>query len=228
MSLCLTYGHRDIETYRHTDMPTYGHKDMFKTIEWRDNRVVMIDQTKLPAEEVYVTFTTAREVADAIRNMVIRGAPAIGVAAAMGVALGALEIRTTTSSDLISKMKPVFDLLAKTRPTAVNLRWGLDRMEKCLVALKNTVPEEIKKGLVQEAQKICAEDIEINRMIGRHGESLISSGDRILTHCGSSSVPTGSPPTAMSPTRSGPTRWPFWQSGTRSPSTSRRRFQRSI
>ena len=197
MSLCLTYGHRDIETYRHTDMPTYGHKDMFKTIEWRDNRVVMIDQTKLPAEEVYVTFTTAREVADAIRNMVIRGAPAIGVAAAMGVALGALEIRTTTSSDLISKMKPVFDLLAKTRPTAVNLRWGLDRMEKCLVALKNTVPEEIKKGLVQEAQKICAEDIEINRMIGRHGESLISSGDRILSNCNAGALATAGYGTAL-------------------------------
>ena len=134
---------------------------MVETIQWTDDGVVMIDQTRLPREEVYVTCRTYVEVADAIRSMVIRGAPAIGVAAAMGVALGVLR-----SDD---RFEQICDTLARTRPTAVNLFWAIDRMKKLYESLEGRPIEEIRARLVAEAQQIRLEDIAINEAIGRHG-----------------------------------------------------------
>src|SRR5579875_3684479 len=125
-----------------------------ETIEWTPEGVIMIDQTRLPAETAFVTCRTYKEVADAIRSMVIRGAPAIGVAAAMGVALGALE-----SNDLDRDMPQICDTLAKTRPTAVNLFWAIDRMKQVYASVRHFALEEIRSRLVQEAQKIREEDI---------------------------------------------------------------------
>ena len=141
---------------------------MVETIVWTDDGVVMIDQTRLPKEEVYVTCRDYVEVAEAIRSMVIRGAPAIGVAAAMGVALGVL--RGDAEFDVIC------DTLAATRPTAVNLFWAIDRMKKLYASLAGKPIEEIRARLVEEAQRIRLEDIAINEAIGRHGAPLVPDG----------------------------------------------------
>src|SRR5215471_13581520 len=141
---------------------------MVETIEWTADGVVMIDQTKLPREEVYVTCRTYIEVADAIRTMVIRGAPAIGVAAAMGVAIGVLR-----SSDSIEQ---ICETLARTRPTAVNLFWGIDRMRKLYESLHGRPMEEIRSRMVAEAKQVRLEDIAINEAMGRHGATLIPDG----------------------------------------------------
>src|SRR5437667_5957213 len=148
---------------------------MVETIQWTDDGVVMIDQTRLPREEVYVTCRTYQEVADAIHTMVIRGAPAIGVAAAMGVALGALR-----STD---PFEDICDTLARTRPTAVNLFWAIDRMKKLYESLRGQSIQEIRARLVSEAQQIRLEDIAINQAIGQHGAALVPDGKTILTHC---------------------------------------------
>src|SRR5262245_32971460 len=138
---------------------------MVETIQWTHDGVVMIDQTRLPREVVYVTCRSYIEVADAIRSMVIRGAPAIGVAAAMGVALGMLR-----SSDAFDD---ICDTLARTRPTAVNLFWAIDRMKKLYESLRGRPIEEIRDRLVAEAQQIRLEDIAINEAIGKHGAALV-------------------------------------------------------
>jgi methylthioribose-1-phosphate isomerase len=162
---------------------------MVETIQWTDEGVVMIDQTRLPREESYVTCRSYVEVAAAIRSMVIRGAPAIGVAAAMGVALGVL--RSGDSFDLIC------DTLARTRPTAVNLFWGIDRMKKLYDSLRGRPVEEIRARLVAEAQQIKLEDIAINEAIGRHGAPLVPDGKTILTHCNAGALATAGYGTAL-------------------------------
>src|ERR1700719_4507345 len=134
----------------------------FETIEWTQNSVVMIDQTRLPRETAYVTCRTYAEVADAIRNMIIRGAPAIGVAAAMGIALGALE-----SENLDRVMPIICETLRNTRPTAVNLFWAIDRMKQVYGAVRHLSLQEIRARLIQEAETIREEDIAINKAIGR-------------------------------------------------------------
>ena len=161
---------------------------MVETIEWSDSGVVMIDQTRLPRETTYVTCTTYLEVADAIRTMVIRGAPAIGVAAAMGVALGVLQghdIETVSAE------------LAGTRPTAVNLFWAIDRMRRVHASLKGLPAEEIRAALVREAQAIKTEDIAINHAMGRHGASLVPDGKTVLTHCNAGALATAGYGTAL-------------------------------
>ena len=162
---------------------------MVETIVWTDDGVVMIDQTRLPKEEVYVTCRDYVEVAEAIRSMVIRGAPAIGVAAAMGVALGVL--RGDAEFDVIC------DKLATTRPTAVNLFWAIDRMKKLYASLAGKPIEEVRARLVEEAQRIRLEDIAINKDIGRHGAELVPDGKTVLTHCNAGALATAGYGTAL-------------------------------
>lgn len=163
-----------------------------ETIEWTPAGVVMIDQTRLPREEAFVTCRTYREVADAIRNMIIRGAPAIGVAAAMGVALGAME-----SQDLETDMPVICDTLAKTRPTAVNLFWAIERMKQVFASVQHLPIAEVRSRLIQEAKNVRAEDIAINQAIGRHGAPLVPDGKTVLTHCNAGALATAGFGTAL-------------------------------
>lgn len=172
----------------------------FKTIEWRDDKVFMIDQRRLPLEEVYVECSDYKQVADAIRTMVIRGAPAIGVAAAMGVALGALGIDVKDFETFCKKIDQVCEIISRTRPTAVNLCWAVQRMQKVLKAMKDhSVPDikDIKSRLKEEALRIYEEDIAINRKMGEIGQSLIQSGQTILTHCNAGALATAGWGTAL-------------------------------
>ena len=165
---------------------------MVETIQWTDAGVVMIDQTRLPRETVYVTCRDFHEVAEAIRSMVIRGAPAIGVAAAMGVALGVLK-----SSDPHTEIGVICETLARTRPTAVNLFWAIDRMRRLFEELRTRPLEELRARLVEEAQRIKTEDIAINRAIGRHGAELVPDGKTVLTHCNAGALATAGYGTAL-------------------------------
>jgi methylthioribose-1-phosphate isomerase len=182
---------------------------MFKTIDWTSAGVRMIDQTKLPAEEVYVMCRNCAEVADAIRKMVIRGAPAIGVAAAMGVALAVKESPAKTVSDLCAAFEDAADMISKTRPTAVNLFWGVQRMRTVLQAALEkgaTEAEKVqgaKERLAEEAQAVLKEDIEINEAIGRHGARLLGESMTVLTHCNAGALATGGYGTALGVIRAG-------------------------
>src|SRR5689334_3792042 len=146
---------------------------MVETIQWTDAGVVMIDQTRLPREQVFVTCKTYDEVADAIRTMIIRGAPAIGVAAAMGVAIGMLK---ADGADVDAQFDTICSTLAATRPTAVNLFWAIDRMKRLYASLKGWPLSEVRDALVEEAQQIRLEDIAINESIGHHGAALVPDG----------------------------------------------------
>jgi methylthioribose-1-phosphate isomerase len=163
-----------------------------ETIEWTPEGVVMIDQTRLPRETAYVVCRDYVAVAEAIRNMTIRGAPAIGVAAAMGVALGVLR-----SDHIDADMPVICQTLAQTRPTAVNLFWAIDRMKRLYAAVKHLGMEEVRERLVAEAQKIREEDIAINRAIGRHGAPLVPDGKTVLTHCNAGALATAGFGTAL-------------------------------
>ena len=164
---------------------------MIKTVEWTKDGVSMLDQRKLPAEEIYLMLRSYDEVAEAIRKMVIRGAPAIGVAAAMGIALGASQSVGTSVADLEDDLLYICDVMAKTRPTAVNLFWAIERMRATFqrAKIKNDV-EEIKKILVAEALAIFEEDITANRAIGKFGGPLIPDGATVLTHCNAGALAT--------------------------------------
>src|SRR5579862_136117 len=167
---------------------------MVETIQWTDAGVVMIDQTRLPHEETYVTCRTYEEVAEAIRSMVIRGAPAIGVAAAMGVALGVMH---ASPENLDATFVEICDTLAATRPTAVNLFWAIDRMKKFYAAHRDLAIAELRQRLIEEAQKIRLEDIAINMAIGRHGAVLVPDGKTVLTHCNAGALATAGYGTAL-------------------------------
>jgi len=169
---------------------------MVNTIEWTPEGVVMIDQTRLPSEEAYVTCRTYQEVTEAIRNMVIRGAPAIGVAAAMGVALG---LEQAPEEELDERMEEICRTLAGSRPTAVNLFWAIDRMKKRYRELRerNTPLAGLRKAMVEEALAIHREDIEINRAIGRHGAALLPAGASVMTHCNAGALATAGYGTAL-------------------------------
>jgi methylthioribose-1-phosphate isomerase len=167
---------------------------MVETIQWTDGGVVMIDQTRLPLEETYVTCGTYEEVATAIRDMIIRGAPAIGVAAAMGVALGVLH---ADEQLLDSQMAAICDTLARTRPTAVNLFWAIDRMRRLYASLRGQPIAEIRRRMIQEALLVREEDIAINRAIGRNGAALVPDHKTVLTHCNAGALATAGYGTAL-------------------------------
>ena len=157
---------------------------MIETIQWTPDGVVMIDQTRLPREEKYVTCTSYQQVAEAIRSMVIRGAPAIGVAAAMGIALGMQQ------ADSSNAFETICETLAATRPTAVNLFWAIDRMRRVYSEMRARPIQEIRARLIAEAQQIRLEDIAINECIGRNGADLIPDGKTVLTHCNAGALAT--------------------------------------
>jgi methylthioribose-1-phosphate isomerase len=167
---------------------------MVETIQWTEAGVVMIDQTRLPVEEKYVTCRTYEEVADAIRGMVIRGAPAIGVAAAMGVALGVLH---ADEQRLDQEMETICGVLAGTRPTAVNLFWAIEHMKRLYASVRGQPIAEIRRRLVEEALAVREEDIAINRAIGRNGAALVPDHKTVLTHCNAGALATAGYGTAL-------------------------------
>jgi methylthioribose-1-phosphate isomerase len=167
---------------------------MIETIQWIDGAVVMIDQRRLPLEEKYVTCRSFQEVATAIRDMTIRGAPAIGVAAAMGVALGVLRASET---NLDAQMEEICATLAGTRPTAVNLFWAIGRMKRVYASVAGQPIGEIRRRLVEEALLVREEDIAICRAIGRNGASLVPDGKTVLTHCNAGALATAGYGTAL-------------------------------
>jgi methylthioribose-1-phosphate isomerase len=163
---------------------------VIKTLEWTDEGVRFIDQTKLPTEEVYVTCGTYQEVADAIRTMIVRGAPAIGVTAAMGVALGVRDSEADHVSELRRDFEQICDTIAETRPTAVNLFWGIQRMKDKFEAMSEFPVQQIKQALVTEAQRMYLEDIAANEAMGRHGAVLLPNTGSVLTHCNAGALAT--------------------------------------
>jgi len=168
-----------------------------KSIEWKDGKVIIIDQTKLPLEEVYLEMTDYRELIIAIKQLKIRGAPAIGIAGAFGVCLGANEIRTEDYSEFRKRIEVIIDELAATRPTAVNLFWALERMRKIIDSNIGIQPDEIKQKVLEEALRILNEDRETCRLMGEHGASLLKDGDSVLTHCNTGALATGGIGTAL-------------------------------
>lgn len=164
---------------------------MIKTIDWQKNKVIILDQSLLPFEVRYIECSDYTEVAEAIKSLRIRGAPAIGIAAAMGVALAAQKIEVNNSEGFINSLEPVFTTMIKTRPTAVNIKWAIERIRKLLSANRNKKVLELKEMLITEAKRILEEDIEVNKAIGRYGSELIKDGFTILTHCNAGSLATG-------------------------------------
>jgi methylthioribose-1-phosphate isomerase len=167
----------------------------FKIIEWLGDRIKIIDQTELPHKEVFLELRDCHEVADAIKKLCIRGAPDIGVAAAYGFALAAQSIKASSKADFLTKLRPISKTLASSRPTAVNLFWALERMNKVAQSGKN-VPQ-IKAALITEAQRIEAENDEANRRLSELGAELIQDGFTILTHCNAGSLATAGYGTAL-------------------------------
>jgi methylthioribose-1-phosphate isomerase len=163
---------------------------MIQTLEWTDSGVRFIDQTKLPTEETYVTCKTYEQVADAIRTMVVRGAPAIGVAAAMGIALGVKNSKAESVGELKREFDQICDVMAKTRPTAVNLFWAIRRLQDKFELLRVRPLPQIKQALIDEAQRMHAEDIAANRAMGRHGATLMPATGGVLTHCNAGALAT--------------------------------------
>ena len=163
---------------------------MIHTLEWTDSGVRFIDQTKLPVEETYVTCKTYEQVADAIRNMVVRGAPAIGVAAAMGIALGVQNSKAESVGELKREFDQICDVIGKTRPTGVNLFWAIRRMRDKFESLRVRPLPQIKQALIEEAQRMHAEDIAANQAMGRHGATLMPASGGVLTHCNAGALAT--------------------------------------
>jgi methylthioribose-1-phosphate isomerase len=172
---------------------------MLPTIDWTGDTVVMIDQRKLPASEVFVTCRTAQEVARAIKTMVIRGAPAIGVAAAMGLALGVRRSRATGTKQLATEFQRLCDLMAATRPTAVNLFWAIERMKQAFAdaAREGRSVDELRERLEAEARRIHDEDVASCRAMGVHGATLVPDQARVLTHCNAGALATAGYGTAL-------------------------------
>ena len=170
---------------------------MIKTIFWKNNAVVLIDQNALPQTLRYVTCRHYTEVISAIKDLTVRGAPAIGVAAAMGAALGALFIPAMPPEKFQNKFNLICDKIAKARPTARNLFWALERMKKFLDDAICSGKQNLAIELVEEAKRICSEDITINRQMGKHGRALLADGDNILTHCNAGALATAGYGTAL-------------------------------
>jgi len=163
---------------------------MIKTLEWTAEGVRFIDQTKLPTEEVYVTCRDYEEVATAIRDMIVRGAPAIGVAAAMGVALGVRDADGDHVAELRRQFDQICDTIGETRPTAVNLFWAIRRMQDRFEQVSELPVAQIKQAIVAEAQRMYVEDIAANEAMGRHGAVLLPASGGVLTHCNAGALAT--------------------------------------
>jgi methylthioribose-1-phosphate isomerase len=172
---------------------------MVKTIEWSNGKVVMLDQSRLPIEVVYKKCDNYLMVAEGIKKLWIRGAPAIGIAAAMGITLAAQDIQAETFESFTAKLEPVFSTLLATRPTAVNIQWAVGRLKNFLAANRDATVSELKELLIEESCRILDEDIRINRAIGVWGAEFIHDGDTILTHCNAGSLATGGYGTATAP-----------------------------
>ena len=166
-----------------------------KTVEWKDKSVVMIDQTKLPNELIFVTYTDYNDVANAIKTLVIRGAPAIGVAGAFGLALAALQSKATTKEDMIKDLEQAKKILFETRPTAVNLAWGLNKMMDVTKDCQNI--NEIKESIVDAATSLAEDDVKINKAMGKNGAKLFDNNDTIMTHCNAGALATVAYGTAL-------------------------------
>jgi methylthioribose-1-phosphate isomerase len=172
---------------------------MVKTIEWKDNMVIMLDQSRLPIDVAFIECRDYLKVAEGIKKLWIRGAPAIGIATAMGIALAAQEIAAGDYEDFLKRLQPVFNTLIATRPTAVNIQWAVERIRKFLAVRKDEPIVRLKALLIDEAQRVLAEDIAVNRAIGRWGAQFIHDGDTVLTHCNAGSLATGGYGTATAP-----------------------------
>jgi len=176
------------------ELKTKTHSSL-KTVEWKDNKVVMIDQTKLPNQLVFVEYDDYNQVADAIRTLVVRGAPVIGVSGAFGMALAALQSNAQTKDDLIHDLEDAKSVLIKTRPTAVNLKWALEKI--MAVANKDSNVSEIKQSVIDAAKKMADEDIQTNMTMGKIGSDLFDDNDTIMTHCNAGALATVAYGTAL-------------------------------
>ncbi|MDF0672772.1 MAG: S-methyl-5-thioribose-1-phosphate isomerase [Nitrospira sp.] len=175
---------------------------MVPTVEWKDGAVRLLDQRRLPEVVEFLDCRDYQTVAEAIRTLKVRGAPAIGVTAAMGVALGAQAINATEYSSFAPTVFRICDELAVTRPTAVNLFWAIERMRQKLESLRAQPVPVIKQALIAESQAILEEDINLCKTIGRHGAELIRNGQTVLTHCNAGSLATAGYGTALGVIRS--------------------------
>jgi len=168
--------------------------DLF-TVRWEGGKVVMIDQTRLPRELAFVEYTDYRQVAEAIRNLVVRGAPAIGVSGAFGMALAALSSKASSREQMLQDLAEARAELASTRPTAVNLAWGLDRITRAAEAQGSA--GDIREAVISEARAMADEDVRINRAMGAHGAKLFGDGSTVMTHCNAGSLATVAYGTAL-------------------------------
>ena len=175
---------------------------MIRSLEWTSQGIRFIDQTRLPMEEVFVTCGTYQEVATAIRDMIVRGAPAIGVAAAMGIALGVKHSSAPDIATLRTEFGQICRIMGETRPTAVNLFWAIRRIQQTFEAVAPQGVHQIKVALVEESQKMLLEDIAANEAMGRHGATLMPSSGGVLTHCNAGALATCGYGTALGVIRS--------------------------
>ena len=166
-----------------------------RTVEWKNNSVVMIDQTKLPNELVFVTYTDYNDVANAIRTLVVRGAPAIGVSGAFGLALAVLQSSSESLDGLLSDLEKAKKILFETRPTAVNLSWGLEKIME--VAKQGKTVSEIRDSVIVKAKQMAEEDINTNKKMGKNGAELFHDNDTIMTHCNAGALATVAYGTAL-------------------------------
>ncbi len=166
-----------------------------KTVEWKDNKVVMIDQTKLPNKLEFVEYDNYNEVANAIKTLVVRGAPAIGVSGAFGLALAALQSNAKTKEELIRDLEKAKNILFETRPTAINLKWGLDKIMQ--VANQGSDVSQIRENIITTAKKMAAQDIQTNMTMGKIGSELFDDGETIMTHCNAGALATVAYGTAL-------------------------------
>ena len=166
-----------------------------KTIEWKDNAVIMIDQTKLPSKLEYVKYTDYKDVAYAIKSLIVRGAPAIGISGAFGLALAALQSQAKTREELLNELEKAKKILYETRPTAVNLGWALEQIMK--VAKQGNNAPEIKNIVINTAKQMAENDVQINMKIGRHGADLFENNDTVMTHCNAGALATVAYGTAL-------------------------------
>ena len=170
---------------------------MVPTVEWKDGAVRLLDQSRLPEKVEFLDCRDYQTVARAIRELRVRGAPAIGVTAAMGIALGAQSLRASGYDEFAKGVTGICEHLAATRPTAVNLFWAIERMKRTLAGLRGQPVVEIKRLLLEESQRILDEDIAMNRALGRHGAALVKDGQTILTHCNAGALATAGYGTAL-------------------------------